>query len=118
MYEDYKLVIFNDGIGRTSFGEVVEETDTLVKVKNPAMIMVSPNESGQMKVDVIPLFFAEFIEANEEEEKQSIFNFNKNNITIVEVNLTQRILEHYFTKINIKESQGGAEEPEIKLFEE
>jgi len=40
MYEEYKLVIFNDGIGRTSFGEVLEETDSVIKVKNPAMIMV------------------------------------------------------------------------------
>ena len=118
MYEEYKLVIFNDGIGRTSFGEVVEETDNTIKVKNPAMIMVSPNEAGQMKVDVIPLFFAEFIEAVEGEEKQSVFNFNKNNITIVDVKLTQRILEHYFTKINIKDSQGEEEVPEVKLFED
>ena len=118
MYEEYKLVIFNDGIGRTSFGEVVEETDNIIKVKNPAMIMVSPNETGQMKVDVIPLFFSEFIESVEGEEKQSIFNFNKNNITIVEVKLTQRILEHYFTKINIKESQTVEEVPEVTLFED
>ena len=118
MYEEYKLVIFNDGIGRTSFGEVVEETDNIIKIKNPAMIMVSPNETGQMKVDVIPLFFSEFIEAVEGEEKQSIFNFNKNNITIVEVKLTQRILEHYFTKINIKESQSVEEVPEVTLFED
>ena len=117
MYEDYKLVIFNDNIGRTSFGEIVYETDNLVKVKNPAMIMVSPNESGQMKVDVIPLFFAEFIEAGDGEEKECIFNFNKNNITIVDVKLTQRILEHYFTKINIKQSQ-LEEVPEVKLFED
>ena len=72
MYEEYKLVIFNDGIGRTSFGEVLEETDSVIKVKNPAMIMVSPNEAGQMKVDVIPLFFSEFIEPDESGEKKSV----------------------------------------------
>ena len=117
MYEDYKLVIFNDGIGRTNFGEVVEENNNSIKVKNPAMIMVSPNEAGQMKVDVIPLFFSEFIEADENGEKKSIFDFNKNNITIINVSLTQRILEHYFTKINIKESKSTEEEPEVKIFE-
>jgi len=117
MYEEYKLVIFNDGIGRTCFGEVVEETQDVVRLKNPAMIMVSPNETGQMKVDVIPLFFAEFIEATDGEEKQSIFNFDKNNITTIDVNLTQRILEHYFTKINIKKSQSDEQDPEVKLFD-
>jgi len=117
MYEEYKLVIFNDGIGRTSFGEVLEETDSVIKVKNPAMIMVSPNEAGQMKVDVIPLFFSEFIEPDESGEKKSVFNFIKDNITIVDVALTNRILEHYFTKINIKETKTEAEEPEVKLFD-
>jgi len=117
MYDEYKLVIFNDGIGRTCFGEVVEETQDVVRLKSPAMIMVSPNETGQMKVDVIPLFFAEFIEATDGEEKQSIFNFHKNNITTIDVNLTQRILEHYFTKINIKKSQSDEQAPEVKLFD-
>ena len=119
MYDEYKLIIFNDGIGRTCFGESVEETDQVVKVVNPAMIMVSPNEQGQMKVDVIPLFFAEFIEPNKEGKKESIFNFNKNNITVIDVKLTERILEHYFTKINIKKSSEVVTEevPEVKLFE-
>ena len=115
MYEDYKLVIFNDGIGRTNFGEVVEETDSSFKIKNPAMIMVSPNETGQMKVDVIPLFFSEFIQPDENDAKESFFNYNKNDITVIEVKLTERILEHYFTKINIKEDKSDAGK-EVNLF--
>ena len=118
MYDEYKLVIFNDGIGRTCFGEVLEETDEVIRVTNPAMIMVSPNESGQMKVDVIPLFFAEFIDADKEGEKRSVFSFNRNNISVVDVKLTERILEHYFTKINIKETEETDTTPEIKLFED
>jgi len=70
-----------------------------------------------MKVDVIPLFFSEFIEPDESGEKKSVFNFIKDNITIVDVALTNRILEHYFTKINIKETKTEAEEPEVKLFD-
>ena len=77
MYDEYKLIIFHDGIGRTCFGESVEETDQAVKGVNPAMIMVSPNEQGQMKVDVIPLFFAEFIEPNKEGKKESILILTK-----------------------------------------
>lgn len=118
MYDEYKIVIFNDNIGRTCFGELSEETDSSYKLINPAMIMVSPNESGQMKVDVIPLFFSEFIEEGEDGTKQSVFEFNKANVTKIDVKVTQRILEHYFTKINIKQSEVTAEEPEVKLFDE
>ena len=118
MYDDYELVVFNDGIGRTCFGEVLERNDNFIKVKNPATIMVSPNEVNQMKVDVIPLFFAEFIE-EKEGERQSIFTFNTNNITLIDVNITERIKEHYYTKINVKPVQGTeAEVPEVKLFED
>ena len=118
MYEDYKITIFNDTIGRTCFGEVVEENDNILKLKNPAMIMVTPNEQGQMKVDVIPLFFSEFIEPNAEGEKVNNFSFVKNNIAIIETKLTDRILEHYFTKINVKELPEAEQVPEVTLFEE
>lgn len=118
MYDDYELVVFNDGIGRTCFGEVFSRNDNSISVKNPATIMVSPNEANQMKVDVIPLFFAEFIE-EKEGERQSIFTFNTNNITIIDVNITERIKEHYYTKINVKPVQGAdAEVSEVKLFED
>ena len=121
MYEDYKLVIFNDAIGRTCFGELIEETDSTYVLQNPAMIMVSPNESHQMKVDVIPLFFNEFIVPNESGQQISLFHFHKNNISIVDVTLTEKILEHYFTKINFKqvttEAATTEEEPVVELFE-
>ena len=117
MYKKYKLVIFNDNIGRTCFGELAEETDSKYVLKNPAMIMVSPNESGQMKVDVIPLFFNEFITPNDQGETISLFNFNKSNITTVDVDLSVKILEHYFTKINIKAGDATDEEPVVELFD-
>lgn len=118
MYDEYKIVVYNDGIGRTCFGEVLEETDANLKLKDPAMIMVTPNESGQMKVDVIPLFFGEFIVPGEDGSKQCVFNVNKNNVSIIEVNLTESITKHYFTKINIKETEETDTTPEIKLFED
>lgn len=120
MYENYKLVVFNDGIGRTCFGELAEETESTYVLKNPAMIMVSPNEAHQMKVDVIPLFFNEFITPAENGDRVSLFHFSKSNITIVNVTLTDKILEHYFTKINFKAEevpQATEEEPVVELFE-
>lgn len=124
MYDEYKIVVYNDGIGRTCFGEVLEQTDTILKLKDPAMIMVTPNEAGQMKVDIIPLFFAEFIVPGDDGSKQCVFDVNRNNISLIDVKLTDSITKHYFTKINIKETtetKEGEEEdttPEIKLFED
>ena len=123
MYDDYNLIVFNDNIGRTCFGELLEKNETsgIYKVKNPAMILVSPNETGQMKVDVIPLFFAEFIKESEEDNKYSIFNIKDSNITVINVDLTDRILQHYFTKINIKEEEVAnlekEEEPVVEIFD-
>lgn len=118
MYDDYKIIVFNDAIGRTCFGELAGETKNEIKIKDPAIIMVSPNpENAQnMKVDVIPLFFAEFIDPTESNVRESIFNYNKNSITVIEVNLSNKIIEHYFTKINIKPIENSV--PEIKLFED
>lgn len=122
MYDEYKIVVFNDGIGRTCFGEVLDQTDTILRLKDPAMIMVTPNDTGQMKVDVIPLFFAEFIVPDEDGSKQCVFNINRNNISLIDVNLTDSITKHYFTKINVKETAETKEEedttPEVKLFED
>lgn len=119
MYKKYKLVIFNDSIGRTCFGELAFQDDSKYVLKNPAMIVVSPNESGQMKVDVIPLFFNEFITPSETGETSCLFNFNKNSITTVEVDISDKILEHYFTKINIKEvaTEEAKEEATVEYFE-
>ena len=51
------IITYVDSIGRTCFGELVEKTSDIVKVKAPAMIMVTPNDPSNMKVDVMPLFF-------------------------------------------------------------
>ena len=54
------IITYIDSIGRTCFGELVEKTDSTLRVKSPAMIMVTPNDASNMKVDVMPLFFTEF----------------------------------------------------------
>ena len=116
-YSKYKIVTFNDTIGRTCFGELIEETETTVVLNTPASIMVTPTQDGQMKVDVIPLFFAEFIEPDSSGSKATTFTFNKNSITVIDVNITEKILDHYFTKINVKELPATDGAADIKLFE-
>ena len=54
------IITYIDSIGRTCFGELIEKTKSQMEVKSPAMIMVTPNDANNMKVDVMPLFFTEF----------------------------------------------------------
>ncbi len=60
------ITIFLDAVGRTIIGQLVEETETLLRVKNPAILHVAAtppsqqNPQGGMQVQTIPVFFQEF----------------------------------------------------------
>ena len=51
------LKIFVDQVGRTVIGELNAETDTCIELKNPCTIFVQPNETGQLQVQTVPMFF-------------------------------------------------------------
>ena len=115
------IITYVDTIGRTCFGEVVEKTAKHVKVKAPAMIMVTPNDPNNMKVDVMPLFFNEFSEG-----ENPVFVYKTNQYVEVEAKISDKILEHYTAKINTKEESNpepvveklDEEVPEVTLFED
>ena len=58
---DTNYITFIDNAGRTIFGEVAEENDISIAVKNPVMIMVNQQQNGQMAVQLFPLFFQELL---------------------------------------------------------
>ena len=116
------IITYIDSIGRTCFGELVEKADdNTMRVKSPAMIMVTPNDANNMKVDVMPLFFTEFSSG-----EPPVFIYRSNQYTEVDVTISEKILIHYNAKINVKEEPNpepavGAlpneEVPEVTLFE-
>ena len=75
------IITYIDSIGRTCFGELEERTDDGIKVKSPAMIMVTPNDASNMKVDVMPLFFTEFSDG-----KPAIFSYKNSQFVEVLIN--------------------------------
>ncbi len=90
------------------------------------MIMVTPNDSSNMKVDVMPLFFTEFSSG-----EAPTFIYTTNQYTEVKVVISDKILEHYSTKINVTEEpnpepasiekakkEADDAVPEVTLFEE
>jgi hypothetical protein len=116
------IITYIDSIGRTCFGELVERTDSLTRVKAPAMIMVTPNDASNMKVDVMPLFFTEFSSG-----EAPVFVYKADQFTEVEVDISDKILIHYNAKINVT-SEPNPEAPvtvlpdanveEVTLFED
>ena len=116
------IITYIDSIGRTCFGELVEKTDSTLRVKSPAMIMVTPNDASNMKVDVMPLFFTEFSSG-----EPPVFKYTNSQYTEVEVTISDKILVHYNAKINTTqepspeppvEDLSEKDVPEVTLFED
>ena len=74
-----KLVVFLDTIGRTIIGKVANETEEILSIQNPAIVAVQPNpQTGQIQLQILPLFFKEF---QADREASTVWHFKKNNIT-------------------------------------
>jgi len=100
MADKKEIIVFVDGIGRTIYGEQVSSDKDAVKVKNPAIINVVPNQqTGQLQVQVLPFFFNEFLK--EKDKGDTVWSFNKVSITFGEdVNLDDKLIEQYEKMFN------------------
>jgi len=83
--ETKKLITFLDAIGRTIIAEPAGESETHLKVKNPAVVNIVPTPDPQgrqsMSLQLFPLFFKEFLA---DKEQAIIFKYNKNNIVMTD----------------------------------
>ena len=94
VYNTYMdIITYIDSIGRTCFGELESRTKNSIKVKSPAMIMVTPNDAANMKVDVMPLFFTEFSNG-----KAPVFVYKDSQFVEVEIDISDKILQHYMQR--------------------
>lgn len=75
-----KLVVFLDAIGRTILGEINDSgtNENVLSVKNPVVLHVVPDNAGRMSVQLLPVFFREFLADREDD---AIFEFKRANIT-------------------------------------
>jgi hypothetical protein len=72
METNNNLIVFFDTIGRLLIGEKVKEetTDTILVVKNPAVVHIQPNaQTGQLSLQILPIFFKEFLADKAESTK-------------------------------------------------
>ena len=76
-----KIVVFFDSVGRTILGEKLEDktTNEVLTIKNPAAVHIMPNQqTGQLQLQILPLFFKEFLA---EKDNGTVWNYNRANIT-------------------------------------
>lgn len=115
-----KNITFIDSIGRTILAEEINRTDTSVVIKNPAMINVAQTQNGQLQVQLIPLFFAEFIDAATRTDG-TLWSYNLNTVTLGEVSIDARLLEQYikvFGALSTAPQEANGGESVVKLFDE
>lgn len=108
---------FVDHVGRTIIGEVLGEENGNLKVKNPAILLVQPNQqTGQLSIQTIPLFFKEFISPGVR-DTVGTWIFPKDKIVVTtDIKLEDRIVEQYN---RIFTPPAAASNPEVvKLFDE
>lgn len=118
------LVTFLDPIGRTILGEQ-EQSETQFAVKNPVILHVVSDNQGRMSVQLLPLFFREFLADKSEDV---IFYYNASNITKTNLeSLDFRLQAQYnqlFNKSNIfvppspEITNGEKSEKVVNLFDE
>lgn len=89
-------ITFIDSIGRNILGTNTAENSDTITVENPVMIAVQPNGNGQLQVQLVPLFFAEFIKYDENKKRNFKFRFNKCSIIVGDdFDIDLRIIDQY-----------------------
>lgn len=118
-----KIVVFFDTVGRTILGEKLENktSDAVLSVKNPAVVHIVPNQqSGQLQLQILPLFFKEFLA---DKNEGTVWNYRRDQITeSVDITLDFKLEAQYrqiFAPVanTAPQEQQGTQEV-IKLFDE
>lgn len=119
-----KIVVFFDTVGRTILGERLDDktTDSVLSVKNPAVVHIMPNQqTGQLQLQILPLFFKEFLA---DKDAGTVWSYNRANITeAVDVTFDFK-LEAQYRQIFANMPAPAPQQPQgssgdvIKLFDE
>lgn len=110
------IKVFIDHVGHTIVGEVVSSGKSL-DVKNPAVLIAAPNANGQLTVQLVPVFFKEFIKGSKREDGVT-FSYPSDKIVTSEAELDERLLEQYINMFKSAQKSENKETPVIKLFDE
>lgn len=124
-----QVISFIDNIGRVVIGRLKSEDDKSLEVINPAVVNVQiKQDNNQLAVQLLPLFFKEFISPSKKNEGIE-WTFQKSNIvTSSNLELDDNIMNQYVgifenvetssTEKQVTEVKEEAEPPLVKLFDE
>ena len=84
--------------GETVIGELVERTETSVRVKNPASLYIQPTQNGQLTVQLFPVFFGELLDASKRSDG-TVWTYNTVGASIGEDIAFDEKLVGQYTKI-------------------
>ena len=125
MSDQNKIVVFFDSVGRTILGEKLENktTDKFLSIKNPAVVHIMPNQqTGQLQLQILPLFFKEFLA---DKNEGTVWKYNRDNITeSVDITFDFKLEAQYrqifaAVPVSAPAPQQPQSSPEvIKLFDE
>ncbi|MEO6583666.1 MAG: hypothetical protein ABIO05_05040 [Ferruginibacter sp.] len=95
------LTCFLDQVGRTIFAEKVTDPeilkgrtdDSVLVVKNPVVVHISQKPTGEMALQLLPIFFKEFLD---DKNADVIFAFNTNMISMADpVEFDEKLQNNY-----------------------
>lgn len=126
-----KNVIFVDNIGRTIVGaeNTKKSTKTQLAVDDPAIVFVQPNaESGQIQVQVIPLFFKELM-SEKNRDGHVTWHFHRSNlVTSSNLEVDEKLETQYERVVTagpetppgiVVDKKAESKDPEVvKLFDD
>ncbi len=80
--QEQSIITFIDHIGRTMVGVLDTLDNEKLVVKNPAIIHAQPNPQGQLNVQLIPLFFREFVGEKNKTSGVTTWEFARKSIVL------------------------------------
>lgn len=110
-------ILFLDPVGFTIIGEKVKVDDNVVEVKNPAIIQSSPNQQGQLQVQLVPVLFREFLDSSVRKDGV-IFTYPKNRVVLSNADLDTRLKAQYEQMSSAVEPQQSSDPEVVKLFDD
>lgn len=108
MKEKHTVII--DKIGRFILGVETENTETTLTLRNPIILHFQPSNTGQLELQVYPLFFFELLD--KEKRTQNSWTYGKSSIVVSDVELNPEILARY-SQINTPTSVQPQNNPKV-----
>ena len=92
-----KLIVILDPVGRTILGEEASSTKTQVSIKNPVILHIVPADNeGKMSVQLLPLFFKEFLA---DKSADVIFSYDTARITKTDIDALDFRLQAQYSQM-------------------